>query len=123
MGTAGPGIASGTRTAMVPPRILDILADRRGEDTRRGLAPGAADDIRRGEGTRPVGVGCHGELEMLSKEFPKFPRIGTEREGQGRRVVVASMILGLRESLHGEGGGLTSGSEGGREVLRGKRWW
>ena len=51
---------------------------------------------------------------MLSEGFPKCLRIGMEGEGQDRRVVVASLIYGLREGLHGEGGGLTSGSEGGR---------
>ena len=81
-------------------------------DTRRGLAPGAADDIRRGEDTRRgVGVRYYGKWKKLSKGFPKCQRVGMERGGQNRRVVVASMILGLREGLHGEGGGLTSGSE------------
>ena len=75
---------------------------------------GAAEDILAAEDIRiRVGVWYHGKRKMLSKGFPKCLRIGMEGEGQDRRVVVASMILGLRESLHGEGGGLTSGSEGG----------
>ena len=39
---------------------------------------------------------------MLSEGLPKCQRIGMGKEGQDRRVVVASMILGLREGLHGE---------------------
>ena len=61
-----------------------------------------------------------GKWKMLSTGFAKCQRIGMGGEGQDRRVAVASMVLGLRESLRGEGGGLTSGPER-EEGLGGRR--
>ncbi len=69
---------------------------------------GAAED---NHALRGVGMRRQERWVMLAKGLLKSGPFGVEGEGQGRSGVVASMFLSLRESRHGERGGLTSGSE------------
>ena len=68
---------------------------------------GAAED---NHALRGVGMMRHERWEMLAKGLVERGSFEVEGEGQGRGVI-ASMFLSLRESLHGERGGLAAGSE------------
>ena len=74
---------------------------RRGLQHRERRPPGddAAEDNR---ALRGVGMWPQEGWIMSVKGSLKGGRVGIEREGQGRGSVDASMILGLREGLHGE---------------------
>ena len=60
---------------------------------------------------------------MLVKGSLKGGRVGIEREGQGRGGVVASVILGLREGLHGERRWTRVGPRRGVLGQEGRRAW
>ena len=60
---------------------------------------------------RGVGMRRQERWVVLAKGLLKRRSFGVEGKGQGRSGVAASIFLSLRESRHGERGGLTSGSE------------
>lgn len=112
----GAGVEGARRGKRVREEALKLGGEgQRGpwHHERHAHGDGAAGEYdRRARGG--VGVRYHERRNLLSEGCLKPRRIGTEGKGQGRSVVFASIFLSLRESPHGERGGLMSGPEGGR---------